>query len=172
MTCLRTARYIALDSSTLGRIAQDFYHSSSENRKKARETLELFNHEGVIPLITSLHLHELIQHDNDHVVQDRIKFLESLPCVAWFDSISSPGFLGSIVDLHAAEVDVLVRKGVCTFPEMIELVRERLLRFGKGVDIIQKYEGNWNTLQTHLQARLIQNRKIAICQGVRVPCTT
>jgi len=157
-------RLIALDSSIIGNVARDFYHSNEHNQKKARRFLDYLSLKNLIPLITWHHIEELLQHNDEVIVDNRIRFIESFPMIAWFYSINSPGIVGSILDIQATELSWLIDNPSTPLEVVIQKTKDKLLKFGSGQDLVSIFnydEETWKQIRENLAHRQDRRREIA-----------
>ena len=99
-------QFFALDSSQLGEIARD-----AATRKSRIHTYELLNKlakNGWFLVLSWHHITELIQHGDDNLVDDRLRFIRRLPAIAWIRSYRGELNIGAITDLLAHEVSVAI----------------------------------------------------------------
>lgn len=155
-------RLIALDSSIIGNVAQDYYHSNQQSRNRAIIFLDYLYSQNLIPLVVWHHIEELLQHKDDKVICDRMRFIRNLPMIAWFDSINPPGMIGSIMDIQATELSWLIDNPSAFLEEIIQHTKNKLLKFGTGQDLISIYdERTWEQIRKELPHRQKRRREIA-----------
>lgn len=164
MAVLIIPRLIALDSSIIGNVARDFYHSNQQNQKKAMRFLDCLSSKNLIPLITWHHIEELLQHNDEAVVDNRIHFIKNFPMVAWFDSVNSQGVVGSILDIQATELSWLIDNPSITLEVVIQKTKDKLLKFGSGQDLVSIFnydEETWKQIRENLAHRQERCREVA-----------
>lgn len=164
MSGLIIPRLIALDSSIIGNVARDFYHSKQQNQKKAMHFLDCLSSKNLIPLITWHYIEELLQHNDEAVVDNRMRFIKSLPMVAWFGSANSQGVVGSILDIQATELSWLIDNPSITLAVVIQKTKDKLLKFGSGQDLVSVFnydEETWKQIRENLAHRQERRREIA-----------
>lgn len=157
-------RLIALDSSIIGNVARDFYHSKQQNQKKAMHFLDCLSSKDLIPLITWHYIEELLQHNDEAVVDNRMRFIKSLPMVAWFGSVNSQGVVGSILDIQATELSWLIDNPSITLAVVIQQTKDKLLKFGSGQDLVSVFNYDEETrkqIRENLAHRQERKREIA-----------
>src|SRR5690606_6274437 len=59
---IRSAKFVALDTSILGAVARDYFSSDARIRRKAHKFVDGCTSCGVIPFLTWHHFEELIRH--------------------------------------------------------------------------------------------------------------
>lgn len=164
MSGLIIPRLIALDSSIIGNVARDFYHSNEHNPKKARHFLDYLSLKNLIPLITWHHIEELLQHNDEVVVDNRIRFIKSFPMIAWFSSVNSPSIVGSILDIQATELSWLIDNPSTSLEVVIQKTKDKLLKFSSGQDLVSIFnydEETWKQFKENLAHRQDRRREIA-----------
>ncbi|MDO8446678.1 MAG: hypothetical protein Q7T53_11355 [Deltaproteobacteria bacterium] len=159
MSKLIIPHLIALDSSTIGNVARDLYGSNQHNQGKARHLLDCISLKNLIPLVTWHHIEELLQHEDDAVIDNRICFIKNLPMVAWFDTVKPSGIIGTIMDIQAIELSWLISNPSTSFEEIIQKTKDKLLKFGTGRDLISIYDMTiWKQIMKRT-APIRQNRR-------------
>ena len=124
-------KFIAIDSSVLGKWAADAHSDDSHTRKMAGNVLDQILLENWVPVISWHHIEELIRHPDEAIVEDRMKFLFALPHVAWIWAANGSDLIGSVVDVEAAEIQVHLSAKYDSVKKRCLATRDRLLRFGK-----------------------------------------
>ena len=94
---LLTPKFIAIDSSMLGKWAADAHSNDSHARKLAGNVLNRILLESWIPVISWHHIEELIRHPDEAIAENRMKFLLTLPKVAWIWTANGSDFIDSMV---------------------------------------------------------------------------
>jgi hypothetical protein len=128
-------RFVAIDTSVLASWAKAASSRDSTDRARSHHTLESLLNRGWIPVLTIHHFIELIRHPDLRLVSNRIKFLKSLPQVAWICNLLEQDHLGSVVDVFDAEVRTILDNPDVTIPVLKTSVRHEVLRFGSGSNI-------------------------------------
>jgi hypothetical protein len=98
-------RVTALDTAVLGDTSRDLHSRDIPTRVRASRFLKSLAAQGVVPLLCWHHLEELLGHDDLTVAQNRFRFPQSLPVVAWVSCYDLPDQMGSIVDVLAYEAE-------------------------------------------------------------------
>jgi hypothetical protein len=157
-------KFIAIDSSVLGKWAADVYSNDPHTRKMAGNVLDHILSENWIPVICWHHIEELIRHPDEAIVEDRMKFLFALPHVAWIWTANGSDFIGSVVDVQAAEIQVHFSAEYDSVKKRRLATRNLLLRFGKLSEIPTL--GHWRDLRQYAIGMGKDQQKIAsICHG-------
>lgn len=110
MTRLASARFLSLDTSLLGNLSRDYYSRDLAWQRAAREFLSLLAANGWTILICWHHFEELIRHHDEEAASDRVRFIRSLPNLAWISTASEPKDIGSICDIFVCEVSVVFHR--------------------------------------------------------------
>ena len=92
MNLIISPRLIAIDTSILGKVTDDYFSAISTKRKKAKQFVTTIADKGLVPLFCMHHFQEIMQHENDLKVLNRLKFIHKLPQIAWIKP-SSPDAL-------------------------------------------------------------------------------
>ncbi len=124
-------KFIAIDSSVLGKWAADAHSNDPGARKMAGNVLGHILSENWIPVICWHHIEELIRHPDEAIAEDRMKFLFALPHVAWIWTANGSDFIGSMVDVQAAEIQVHFSAEYDSVKKRCLATRNLLLHFGK-----------------------------------------
>ncbi len=129
-------KFIAIDSSMLGKWAADAYSNDPGARKMSGNVLDYIQLEEWIPVISWHHIEELIRYPDETVVESRMKFLLSLPHAAWIWTDNGSDLIGSVVDVQAAEIQVHLSAEYDSAKKRRLATRNLLLRFGKLSEIL------------------------------------
>jgi hypothetical protein len=97
-------KFVALDSSHLGRVVHDTFSTDPARRDKAAAFERAFEESGSVLLLSWHHLQELLSHENEKVIQQRFSYLASKPLVAGLKSLTDDRVVGTIIDVQAKEV--------------------------------------------------------------------
>lgn len=129
---LISPKIIALDTSTLGRVSRDYWSQDANSRDKAHSFIARLKHHGVFIAFTLHHVSELLRHENINVVLERLKFLKSLPMIAWLRPYSRDWFPGNISELISHELHSVVHDLAPNWQEIINKVRPQVWETGVG----------------------------------------
>lgn len=154
-------KFVVLDSSTLGKISADYWSEDEKLRDKSRRFLRTLADHGFHITFAYSHVCELLRHDNEQLVRSRMKFLRSLPLVAWVRPYDRNWFPGGPVDLHRRELYAVVHGGARTWPEIIDAVRADLWETGTGEDLFVDDDSFWDLLQADFRRQLHHERYVA-----------
>jgi hypothetical protein len=147
-------KYVAIDSATLGRIAKDYWSTSSVDREKARAFVRATSDAGVYLTLTTSHVCELLGHRDVSRVRERVQWLRELPLVAWIRPYSPIGRFGGMFDLLTHELHAVVHDGAGDWGEIIEKVRGKLLCTGVGRTVFADNPRLWETVSLAAQNHL------------------
>ena len=150
---------MALDTSLLSAIARDKFSRLPGRREHASVFASTLGDLGCVVLLCWHHVEELIAHNDQKVVADRLAFIRSSPLLAWVSSASGDEGLGSIVDILAVEVSAALVPSAG-----VGAVRDRaatkLIRFGTGEQALRPYESYWDILKEQIRERQEKIRDI------------
>lgn len=147
MSGICVPRLLALDSATLGKLAVDYFHQSDHRRETAREFLSALDRQGLILSVSFEHLVELLRHQNDDTVIQRLKFLQSLEMLAWVKSSQKTFLPGNCLDIDLLEVRCVIDRQVRDHQLVIDSVRQTLWQVGRGIDLIGHVDSFWDVMR-------------------------
>ena len=140
MNSIISPKLIAIDTSILGKVAKDFYGQSTKMRKKALTFLSIIKNNGLVPLFCMHHFQEMLQHDNDSVVYNRLSLIKQFPQVAWVNPSSKDGLVGSIIDIQGTEICKLIKNPDISIETLITEIRQELFSYSSGESFINSIE--------------------------------
>lgn len=147
MAAIFVPKLLALDSATLGKLAADCFHQSKHRRNLAREFLGDLKHQGLILSVSFEHLVELLRHENDETVTQRLRFLQQLEMLAWVKSTQETVLPGNCLDIDLQEVRCVVDRQMFDHRAVVELVRQTLWQVGGGSDLIGQVDTFWHVMR-------------------------
>ncbi|MEZ5939887.1 MAG: hypothetical protein R3C18_00760 [Planctomycetaceae bacterium] len=160
-----------LDSSNLGKAAADFWNAQASRRKRCHDFISRLSDANVFIAFTMTHVTELLRHENDRVVRDRIAFLGELPHIAWLRPQSRERFPSDVVCLFARELEAFVRHGCRDHRSIVEHIRPSLWETGTGKEMFGTKSEMWDVLSSVARSMLEHDKYVAsICRadfGVR-----
>ena len=121
-------KIIAIDTYVYGKVAKDFYSRNSDCHKRALSFIDFITTNGLIPFFSLHHLEEILQHENDMIVQNRLSCIRKFPAVAWLKSVNNSGLVGSILDIHGMELKRIIETPAIKIPDLISEVRKELIQ--------------------------------------------
>ncbi len=140
MNTILSPKLFAIDTSILGKIAKDYSSHNQSKRKKALKFLSTITDRGLVPLFCMHHFQEILQHDNDSVVSDRLSLIKKFAQVAWIKPSSPQGLVGSIIDIQGTEISVLIDSPNIGIQKLISEVRKELISYSSGQTFINSIE--------------------------------
>ena len=153
-------RFVAIDSSHLAAIAGDRSSTNPSRRSTAQKFEATLLDTGLIPLLSWHHIEELLQHRDDSVVANRVKFLQSLPIVAWIRCSTGLPAIGSVVDIFAAEVAAALKMPGAGRVAVRNCAAKVIFDVGAGAQAMAPYVDIWRDLRAILWTREERAREI------------
>jgi len=134
---------VILDSATLGRVSRDYWDQDVSSKAKARTFITRLQDLGVFITFTLTHVIELHRNKNEQVHRNRLKFLRSIPLIAWLRPYNRNWFPGSIHDLLCRELHVVVHGSARKWRAIVDEVRQDLWETGMGSDMFVENDELW-----------------------------
>lgn len=131
---------VALDASTLGIVSRDFWCDDGLLRDKSRKFIKDLTQKGIYLSFCHSLIEEILRHGNDHLVRDRLRFLGTLPMIAWVKPYDEEWYIGSSIDICAKELDAFLQ---CPKPEWRQItntVRDSFWQTGTGNDMFGRHQ--------------------------------
>ena len=160
MNLLLKPRFVALDSSHIGDIARDHASIDSDRKRAARDFQRAFDAGNNVLLLCWHHIQELLSHQDERVIAERVAYLRSLPFVASIRSAREDDIIGGIIDVLSIEVGAAYGTPAMDAVEIRRAVAPGLLRVGGGVEIIRAFVEAWPVLKSELAQRQVRDREI------------
>jgi len=145
---LARPQFVVLDSATLGNVSRDYWAAEKSSRDKARAFLARLQDFGIFVTFTVTHIIELFAHGNEGVVRDRLKFLRTLPLIAWVRPYDDSWFPGGIPDLLRRELHAVVHGAARSWQEIVDTVRPGLWQTGVGSEMFVDNDKFWSTIKS------------------------
>lgn len=145
---LVTPKIVVFDSSTLGKMSHDYWSQDANSRDKVRSFIAKLKHLGVFIAFTLHHVSELLRYENEHVVRERLKFLRSLPLIAWLRPYNRQWFPGGISDLIIRELHTVAHDSAQNWREIISKARVELWETGMGHEMFVDDDNLWSNLKS------------------------
>ncbi|REJ68194.1 MAG: hypothetical protein DWQ31_08670 [Planctomycetota bacterium] len=158
---LVSPQFIVLDTATLVKASRDYWSPNESLREKARTFIARLRDSGVYITFTLTHVLELLRHQDDSVVRDRLKFLQRLPFIAWLRPYDRNWFPGGISTLLRRELHAVVHDAKRDWRAIIDHVRIDLLETGVGAEMFVDDDHLWSTLRTEAQRDQQNDRYVA-----------
>lgn len=154
-------RYVVLDTSHIVGLVTDLVSGVHERQKLAQSFAPSLVERGWLPLLCWSQLEELIQHENDDLVDARLRYLKSWPAMAWIRSTDLAGGPGSVVDLLGLEAMAAYAQPDADLLEVRDIARDDIISVGAGTDAIPEGFQDWRLLRDDLARRQANARRIA-----------
>lgn len=100
---LLQSKFVALDTNDWAAWTREATSADVDARRRAKAFHETLLQDGVVILLTLHHVQELMAHENNDVVQQRLEFIRELPFVGYLAGAGGGPGVGSIHDVIAAE---------------------------------------------------------------------
>lgn len=161
MMAMDRPRFVVLDSSHFAGLAKDWVSPVKEKRDAARLFFPMLAGKGWFPLLCWHHLEELIQHEDDALVDARLRYILSLPSLAWVRACGEFPGPGSVVDVMTAEVLAAYEHPGVDFLQVARIARDDVLSFGSPEDLFPDRFDGWRELRHAFVERQEDARRIA-----------
>jgi len=155
---IRAAKMVALDSATLGKVSRDYWSKDVSERDKARSFLARLRRLGIFVAFSGHHVNELLRHGDEEEARDRLRFLRSIPLVAWLRSYDRNWFPGGILDLFLHELHAVAHGSARNWRAIVDEVRVDLWQTGTGSEMLPEDDWCWATIRQEF-ARLHEKEK-------------
>ncbi len=152
-------RLVALDSSHLGRVADDKFSSESSRRECAEHFESILIQKGYMLLLSWHHVYELLKHKDDQRTCKRAAFLSALPAIGWIKSFSEPNQIGSVLDILIAEIQTAWTLVNAKATEVRDVSAKSLVKFGSGSDIKLAID-LWHDMREEFFRREARDREV------------
>lgn len=159
MSLLLRPRFIALDTSHLGQWAKAGYSHQAAEREQARRFSDWLHASSSIPLLTLHHLIELGSHNDQDVVSTRLRFLGSLPLVAWISGTGDRS-LGGVTSILTAEISAALANAGGDIVKVRDVVRPAVIEVGTGADMLGPNPDLWMMLTPDFKASTARDREL------------
>lgn len=152
-------RYLALDSSHLIQWADAKASEHGPRRAEARRFEAWLEGSGHVLLLCLHHIEEMANHELEAIAARRLRFLASLPFVAWIGA-QPDGAAGTVVTLFAQEVAAACAKPGASAEQVRNLAKTRLIQVGTGAEMLGAEPEAWLALRPIFAAQAAQARKV------------
>ncbi|AZO44954.1 hypothetical protein EJ076_29555 [Mesorhizobium sp. M7D.F.Ca.US.005.01.1.1] len=142
-------KFVALDSSHLGAIADDKASKDGARLQRAAAFEKSFEESGGVLLLCWHHFEELLSHGNDDVVARRVTYLQSLPLVAAIASFRKEDIIGSVIDQQAFEVATAFEKPLADAAMVRDEAAKSMFRLTNGADLVRPFLESWSAIRAH-----------------------
>lgn len=123
-------------SSHLAGLASDWASSDRSRRRAAHVFAPALVEHGCLPLLCWHQMEELLQHKDDELVDQRLRYLRSWPLVAWVRPSDPDSGPGSVLEVLTAEVRAAYAHPDADLLQVRDLAREGLFLVGPGSEAI------------------------------------
>lgn len=130
MALIMAPLLVAMDTSTLNGLARDLASPAAE--LTGRRFVDGLSARGCVPVISFENVLEMLRHEDDRTVNDRIAMFATFPQVAHVDALQRPGEPGTIVDILAREVKACLSDKTSDAVTIARAVRSNLFGFCEG----------------------------------------
>jgi len=154
-------QFVVLDTATLVRMSRDYWSQDSGEREKVRSVLTHLKDRGVHITFTLTHVFELLRHEQEDIVRDRIRFLRQLPLIAWLRPYDRNWFPGDIPDLLRRELHAVIHDFAKGWASIIEAVRPDLWETGTGSEMFVENEEFWTVMQQEAKRQHSNEKYVA-----------
>jgi len=135
-----STKLISIDTSIFGKLAKDFYSRSKSHHGNAARFIRFVTNNGLIPYFSHHHIQELLQHNNDNIIYDRWSFIRKFPIIAWLQGPGESSLLGSIMEVHAAELSYILQDTSLNFVDLISKVKKDIVTYSSGAEFVDRFE--------------------------------
>jgi hypothetical protein len=139
----RAPKMVALDSATLGKVSRDYCSKDVSSREKARSFLTDLRDLGAFVAFSGYHVGELLRHGDEQLARDRLRFLRSIPSVAWLRPYDHNWFPGGILDLFLHELHAVAHGSARNWQAIVDEVRANLWETGAGSEMLPEDDWCW-----------------------------
>jgi hypothetical protein len=126
---------------------------------------------ALIPFFSHHHIQELLQHDDDHIVRDRWSLIKKFPIVAWLRDEMDENLLGTMLDVHAAELRYLLKDRSLNLIEIIKKAKTDIVTYASGEEFAEYFESTYLAMRSMGAFNAQKARSIESLSHVREPET-
>lgn len=159
-TSLLLPRYVALDSSHLARLADDWSARNNTRRGRACAFQAAFDEQGYVLLLSWHHLQELLSHGNADRVSARMTFIRSLPMIGLVRPYVDEGLPGSVIHLQAREVKAAFDDSQADLTRVRDLASANMIRLESGEAALRPMVEAWPVLKQEFQRQAQRAREV------------
>ncbi|MBB6487944.1 hypothetical protein [Rhizobium lusitanum] len=147
MNGLQKPFFLALDTSHLALWIRDSLSHKSAERKRAQAFAEWQSSRGVLPIFTLHHLEELCAHEDANLVRSRIRFLHSLPFIAWIGRQEPPNGPSGVTSMMRSEILAAHANPEANLVRIRDTSAASLIQVGSGADFLGPEPDLWLSLR-------------------------
>lgn len=160
-TLISQPRFVVLDTSHLVGLASDWASADRSRRRSAQAFVPDLVERGWLPLLCWHQVEELLQHKDDELVDQRLRYLRSWPLVAWVRPSDPDSGPGSVLEVLKAEVRAAYAHSGAELLQVRDLAREGLFLVGPGSEAIPDSFQDWRVLRAPLTEQQENSRRVA-----------
>jgi hypothetical protein len=154
--------FLAMDTSHLAQWIRDSVSHVDSERIRAKEFTIWLQETGTLPLLTLHHIEELCAHNDQDTVRRRLRFLHSLPFIAWVRDGGNGGNSGpgGITSIMRAEVIAGFANPAADLGSVRDEAARALMQIGTGEDLLGTSPDDWLILRPMFVQRAKQSRNL------------
>jgi hypothetical protein len=154
------SKFVTLDSSHLINVVRDTFSHDGVRREKAAAFERAFESSGCVLLLSWHHLQELLSHENEAVIKQRLEYFASKPLVGCLKSLAEESVPGSIIDIQAMEVAAAFKSPGCTLSEVRDVAAAKMFALAAGRDTVRPFLESWSPVSEAFSRQGHRNREI------------
>lgn len=164
-------KLLSIDTSILGSVAKSYFSGETPLYETASKFMCTIDDNGLIPFFSHHHIQELLQHDDDRIVRDRWSMIKKFPIVAWLRDEMDKNLLGSMIDVHAAELRYLLKDRSLNMIEIIKKAKADVVTYASGEEFVKCFESTYSEMRRIGAFNVQKARSIESLSHVRDPET-
>jgi hypothetical protein len=159
-------RLVVLDTSTISHLSANFWATDPSGSLQTRSFFDYLKSTGTLVGLTLTHVAELLRHEQESIVRDRVRFLKLIPLIAWIRPCSGNWFVGSVIDVVAREIDLVLKNPGITWPEVVQASRETLWEHGTGEEMFDDQSPVWPLIRKAASGHLSKEQYVeSMCRA-------
>lgn len=165
---LSSIELIVLDSSHLIGVTSDWVSKDRARMRSAAQFIPKLVERGKIPLMSWHQIEELMQHEDENLVDMRLKYLRTWPHAAWVSGEGPKAVPGGVLRILNAELVTAYSEPGLPLLSVRDIVRDKLLTYGTGEDMISEGQlRDWRELRPALTELQDHARKVTAISRFR-----
>lgn len=161
MSLIISPNLITIDTSILAKVTKDLLSKNEDSIKKAKDFISSIITKGFVPFFCFHHFQEILQHNDEAVVISRLSLIKRFPMIAYLKPRSEDGLVGSIIDIHGAEITKLIKNQNVPFKNMIREIRDDLIVYSDGESFLKSIKNELLELKNHVLFSTNKSRAVA-----------
>lgn len=153
-------RFVALDSSHLGKLARDYFSGDARRQERAQSFQAEMAAIACVPFLCWHHVAELLRHRDPRVASDRLQYLNSMPLLGWISAFSGEDMPDSVIDIQCYEITAALRSQKPDADAVRVEASKHVIRFGTGEQAMLPFMGTWRLLQPELWKQESREREV------------